>query len=154
MGFPMVVFCQVNELKGAILKHTPSDFFDNFVLGREVPTFDMQKKDFVRQVFEESYGISPTRDEIIVVGSSKLGFALHDKFKGGQRTGQAFRPYGAESDIDLSICSPLVFSLLWEELSLFVNSTDKRPYDSGKLGDYLLYGWLRTDNYPKHLHLI
>lgn len=85
---------------------------------------------------------------MMVVGSSKLGFAIHAKKKDGIEVLPAYRPFGENSDIDLSICSPKLFNLLWHEISAYFNTMAKMPYRHRKLGEYLAYGWLRQDHLP------
>jgi hypothetical protein len=144
----MTVFANVEDLKEAILGNAPEEFFDQFVVGRETVHFDGDKLDFVSQTFLEEYGVAPSRDQLIVVGSSKLGFALHSKRQGGAEIAPAFRRFSVESDIDLSICSPDLFDLLWHEISAFMCTKRNMPFRQRNLGDYLSYGWLRTDHLP------
>lgn len=99
----MTVFVKVEDLKEAILGKAPDDFFDQFVVGQETVHFDGDKLDFVSQTFLEEYGVAPSRDQLIVVGSSKLGFALHSKRQDGTEIAPAFRRFSVDSDIDLSI---------------------------------------------------
>jgi len=144
----MTVFATVDALKDAVLTHTAEDFFDQFLLGQGTPHFDDDKLGFVSEVLQEEYGVAPHKDEMVVVGSSKLGFALHDKWKDGAVTAPAFRSFGVDSDIDLTICSHELFDILWHELSAFLCRKDYLPVRYKKLGDYMSYGWLRTDQIP------
>jgi hypothetical protein len=144
----MGLFVNSDALKLAVLNSSPAEFFENYVLGQSTPHFGTDKLDFVSEAINEQYGISPRKDELIIVGSSKLGFALHKKISGGQIVAPAFREFGPESDIDLSICCTKLFDLLWHELSAYMCKQSIMPFRHQKLGDYLTYGWLRQDQIP------
>jgi hypothetical protein len=144
----MSVFTNIPDIQKAILEHSPDEFFQKYVLSQSTQNFSKDKLNFVIEVLSEEYGINLKLEELIVVGSSKLRFALHDKKQDGKLVANAFRPFGPESDIDLSICSPALFNLLWHELSSYVCTQNFMPYRHQKLGDYLTYGWLRQDHIP------
>lgn len=144
----MSVFASENELKEAILANTPDDFVDQFILGRDTHHFPVEKMEYVAEVFADEYGVGVTKDELMVVGSSKLGFATHDKRKNGTVVSLAYRSFGENSDIDLSLCSPSLFRILWHEISAYYNQMPQMPYRHRRLGDYLAYGWLRSDQLP------
>lgn len=148
-GKRMVAFTSVDDLKAALVEQTPDDFYSKFVEGIQTPHFSKEKLEFVSYVIEDFYKISPSLNEMVVVGSSKIGFALHDKFRSGALVGRAFRPYGSHSDIDLAVCSPSLFSLFWHELSRYSCSQSRMPVHHDQLGDYLVYGWLRQDKVPQ-----
>ncbi|MDO9638985.1 MAG: hypothetical protein Q7J44_10620 [Pseudotabrizicola sp.] len=145
----MPVFSNVDVLKEEILALSPSDFFDRYILHEDTEHFGNDRIDFVAEILTDTYGVAVNREDILVVGSSKIGFAMHDKFKNGVNSAPAFRSYGVESDIDLSICSESLFKVLWHELSEFACRQKSTPYRSGDLGNYLAYGWLRQDHFPK-----
>lgn len=142
------MFNNPKELQDRILALPENDFIDEHLFSAETPHFTKERVEFVAQTLSELYRIDIADHEIIVVGSAKLGFALHDKYRMGAKVADAFRPYSAESDIDISICSPTLFRLLWQELSSAYSHDARLPVDTGKLGDYLCYGWLRFDKYP------
>ena len=144
----MVAFLEVNELKDSLLAMSANDFFDAFVLGVQSHHFGPERIDFVCSVLLDFYGVEIARPEVVVVGSSKIGFALHPKYKDGVKVADPFRAFGPESDIDLSVCSPKLFSLLWHELSEYLYTKGRVPVRTQKLGDYLTYGWLRQDKLP------
>lgn len=144
----MVIFSSASDLKAALLEVTPDEFYNRYIEGRDTPHFSNEKLQFVSSVFEDFYRVSPNLDEMVIVGSSKLGYALHDKYQSGKIVGKAFRPYTTESDIDLAICSPRVFCLFWHELSQYSCTLPRMPVDNALLADYLVYGWLRQNHLP------
>ena len=144
----MTVFANVEDLKEAVRTYSATEFFDHFLLGRETPHFDSRKIEFVSEVLQREYGVAPKTSELIVVGSSKLGFALHEKRRDGVVVSPAFRNFDTESDIDLTICSHELFDILWHELSAYLCRENFLPVRHKKLGDYMSYGWLRTDQLP------
>jgi hypothetical protein len=144
----MTVFPTVDALKSALRTNTPTDFFDQFLLGRTTHHFDDDKIEFVKDVLSNEYSINLGKNEIVVVGSSKLGFALHKKIVGGTVAAPAFREFGEESDIDISICSHKLFDVLWHEISSYLSKNSYMPARVKKFGDYMAYGWLRADQIP------
>lgn len=145
----MAIFGNVENLKAEILRHSPSEFFDEFVVAVQTPHFDASKLLFVAETIRQKFNVELTQDELVVVGSSKLGFALHKKYRDREIVGHEFRPFDENSDIDLSLCSPQLFSILWHEVSEHLSSKAETPYRERKLGDYLGYGWLRPDQIPR-----
>jgi hypothetical protein len=83
-----------------------------------------------------------------IVGSAKLGFSITEKKRAGC-VYPRYRPFGPASDIDTAVVSPEIFRLIWDDLSIYAHGQPLMPWDSGRLGDYLLYGWLRPDHFPK-----
>lgn len=142
------MFSSLKELQDRIIALPEKQFFDEHLLSTETPHFAKDRIEFVAQTLSETYRIDVSDDEIIVVGSAKLGFALHDKYRDRKKIADAFRPYSPQSDIDISVCSPNLFRLLWQELSSAYSRGPRLPADTGILGDYLCYGWLRFDKYP------
>lgn len=145
----MAVFTNVDALKEEIATTDPDSFFDERIRLKGTNHFGEERLNFAAAILSEEYGVEISPDELIVVGSAKVGFALHDKVRDKETIAPAFRPYRAESDIDLSICSQKLFELLWHEISEFACSQKYMPYRNGNLGNYLTYGWLRQDHFPK-----
>ena len=136
----MAVFQSVREIKDAILNHDAEEFFTRYIVGQQTENFNLDKIKFVIEVIAREYGTDVHEDEVVVVGSSKLGFALHSKRKRDERVLPAFRSFGDTSDIDISICSPSLFTILWHEVSAYLHRSKIMPYRQGKLGDYMAYG--------------
>ncbi len=144
----MTAFTDIDALKKAILENSPADFFEDFVVRKETPHFGADKLEFVSDIIQNDYGVKPNQNELIVVGSSKIGVALHNKIKEGKIVAPAFRQFGIESDIDLSICCPDFLNLLWHQISAYMCKQRYMPFRYKKFGDYLGYGWLRSDQFP------
>jgi hypothetical protein len=142
----MTIFTNLCDLKKQLKSLTPEDFFEEFILRKQTSRFDENSLEFVAEVLGNEFNLTFQKEDLVVVGSSKLGFALHDKRKEGQVIAQAFRCYSENSDIDLAVCSPNLFSLLWHEVSAFA-SRNKHMYDHELkgLGPHLIFGWLRHD---------
>lgn len=77
---------------------------------------------------------------VIIVGSAKLGFSVAPK--------KLWKPFDAESDIDVVIVSEKAFTEYWGKLFLF-NSNISRTADEDdqymKFKDYFFRGWIRPD---------
>jgi hypothetical protein len=143
----------VDDLKTQIRSADLEEFVDSVVLTTESPHFSSDQIRHVSTSLAAKFSIEIDSVQIRVVGSAKLGYGL---FKKRTKTGEvlpAFRPFRPESDIDLAIISPHLYEIIWDELSTHANNFPWMPWDSGKLGDYMVYGWLRPDHFPKNIRL-
>lgn len=146
------MFYNADDLKTAVLASTPEDFFDDHLTGGHSRHFSEAKLEHFCTVFSDSFETDVSKDSVVMVGSAKLGFALHEKKKSDQ-TLKAFRPFSDVSDIDLTICNHELFKKIWYELSAHACLQNYMPWNPKKLADYLLYGWLRPDKFPKGVAL-
>jgi hypothetical protein len=143
----------VDDLKTQIRSADLEEFVDSVVLTTESPHFSSDQIRHVSTSLAAKFSIEIDSVQIRVVGSAKLGYGL---FKKRTKTGEvlpAFRPFRPESDIDLARISPHLYEIIWDELSTHANNFPWMPWDSGKLGDYMVYGWLRPDHFPKNIRL-
>jgi hypothetical protein len=145
----MPKFHELSVLKDTLVNQSADAFFDNFVRTPDEDALSAAGVSFIQERILLRYRINVAEDDMIVVGSSKLGYALHEK-----RTPSgllpAFRGYGDDSDLDIAICSSDLFEALWHELSSYLCSKPTMPYAINKCGDYLQYGWLRPDQLVQH----
>lgn len=143
----------VDNLKTQLRSADLGEFVDSVVLATDSPHFSPDQIRHVSTTLAAKFSITIDSMQIRVVGSAKLGYGL---FKKRTKTGEflpAFRPFRPESDIDLAIISPHLYEMIWDELSIHANNFPWMPWDSGKLGDYMVYGWLRPDHFPKNARL-
>lgn len=143
------MFASVAELKRTIALLSPDEFVEQKLLTGASSHFDSDRIEHTAQILSQEYRIDVSDSELHVVGSAKIGYALHDKKKEGKDPQPAFRPYDQNSDIDLAICCPKLFERLWYELNAHFCRKSYIPFESGKVGDYLCYGWLRLDRLPR-----
>lgn len=142
-----------DELRSQLLTTDLEDFVDSVVLSDDSPYFSPEQVLHVATVLSAKFSTDVTPEKIRIVGSAKLGFGL---FKKKTKEGEilpAFRPFRPDSDIDVAIICPQLFDLIWSELSTHANNWPWMPWDSGRLGDYMVYGWLRPDHFPKNVRL-
>jgi hypothetical protein len=85
----------------------------------------------------------------IVVGSAKLGFAFLGKpARDGADRKSAYRGYApGESDIDVAVVSPVLYTLIWRDLARFGAREASFPWRTD-LASYMLHGWIRPDKFP------
>lgn len=81
-------------------------------------------------------------NNIIIVGSAKLGFSIKPK--------RRFCNFCDESDIDIAIISKELFETIWFEVSNYFSSSGE--YEKGE--EYCFYlaknGWIRPDKLPNY----
>ncbi len=142
------------EFKTLIRNTSASEFVQTKVLIRDCPHFTEEQLKHVQKTISEATGVQIKDDEIFVVGSAKLGFGLHAKTTSEGNILPAFRPFDAESDIDIAFASAELFDIVWHELTSFAHTQSRFPAKINRLGDYLVYGWLRPDHFPKGIRLL
>lgn len=143
----------VDDVKAALLSSDIEEFVDTYVLGGESSNFDVERVRHVAAKLAERYRVTKASVDIRVVGSAKIGFGLREKTTKSGDVLPRFRPFRPESDIDLAIVSSSLFERLWDELSAHANAQPGMPWDSKKLGDYMVCGWLRPDHFPRGVRL-
>jgi hypothetical protein len=105
----------------------------------------------IGQRLAESFGSEREGVQVWVVGSAKLGFSTSEKKVKDGPLLRRYRPFRAESDIDIAVVSPHIFNAIWADLATYAYRRAPRwlPWDAGKLGSYLVHGWLRPDHFPR-----
>lgn len=144
----------LDEFKALLNDGNFEKIADDVILAGGVQNFSQPQMDTVVTALAAKFGIERETVTIKIVGSGKLGFSLLEKWDRG--TGEMlpqFRSFSAISDIDVAVVSPTLFGLIWDELSKHADLTARMPWDSGKLGDYMVHGWLRPDHFPKNVRL-
>jgi len=142
----------IDQIKQRIID-SPEDFVDQVVLGPTARYVTDQQVNRVAKALSTQFGAHVSEDQVCAVGSAKIGFGLFEKRTKSGEVLPAFRAYRSDSDVDLAIVSPVIFDLVWDELGSHANRQHYLPWNSEKLGDYLIYGWLRPDHFPKHVRL-
>ncbi len=142
-----VMFDDVNNLKYALQRLSSQEFVENHILSGEAKYFSERQISSFCRLFSEYFDYELIKDRVYVVGSSKIGYALHPKTQ-KEVFLDRFRPFRAESDIDITICDQKLFQIIWFEINRYACTQSKMPWISD-LSPYLLYGWLRPDKFPK-----
>lgn len=142
-----------DELKEQLLMSDIENFVDNVILGAPSPHFSIEQIEYVCRTLSAKFGAELEPEFVFVVGSAKLGYGLFEKTTRMGETLPAFRPFRPDSDIDIAIACPALFEAIWNELSVYANAQPWMPWNSRKLGDYMIYGWLRPDHFPKGARL-
>ena len=138
----------VDEFKRQLLTRDLDDFVREVVLASEAAHFGVDEHDYVKVRIAESFGVEVSDVQLWIVGSAKVGFSLMEK-RVGNNLLPAFRPFSAASDVDVAVVCTAIFNSIWTELSRYANRSPVMPWNSGKLGDYLVHGWLRPDQFPR-----
>ena len=85
----------------------------------------------------EEFEIHPS--EVIVVGSTKLGFSI--------APAKRYRQFGDRSDIDVAIVSPKLFDRVWQEVFGYLDSASSWQ-NRDAFARYFVRGWVRPDKLP------
>lgn len=140
-------------LKTNITSREADDFVREFVLNGPCLHVDQKAIEYIRVSLSEAVGIAIEPEELIIVGSAKLGFGLFEKKRKDLEALPRFRAFGPASDIDVAICSARLFDLVWKELCDYALAKPWLPHIMRNTGNYLVYGWLRPDQVPYEARL-
>lgn len=91
----------------------------------------------LKQDVGKQFSVHP--NQIVVVGSAKLGFSIAPK--------KRYRPFGETSDIDVAFCSSELFDQIWRDLYDYWRQSG--PWvQLDDFRKYLFLGWMRPDKLP------
>jgi len=125
---------------------------EDIVLGGAAQHVAAEDLEFIHRAIAEKFSVLVEEVEIYIVGSAKLGFSISEKNKNGKILPR-YRLFSPDSDIDIAVICPKIFEMIWYELSSYAHFNTYLPWDSGKVGDYLVCGWLRLDKLPHRIRM-
>ncbi len=143
----------VDEFRELLKEASAYDIVSKFLMNGAAAHVSDADISHIGSVIGASYGVAASEVDVVIAGSAKLGFSLTEKRKKGEPPLPRYRLFSAESDIDVAVISPKIFNKIWFELSTHFHKSIWFPSDTGKLGDYLVTGWLRPDHFPKNVRL-
>ena len=138
----------VDEFRALCLVKTPDEIVEEVLLVHEPLHVDQTAQARSADELARTFSVAESDLELRIVGSANLGFSMVQKTHRGKNYPR-YRPYSATSDVDVAVVSPKLFRLLWDELCSFAHGQPWIPWDSQRLGDYFIYGWLRPDHFPR-----
>jgi len=141
------------DFQARLLSDELEQILDEVLLAEEAVHVSAEQQAIIEKSIRETYSVSATDLTLYIVGSSKLGFSISEKRLNDGTRLPRYRLYRAESDIDIAVVSKAIFEIIWDELSRHAHSYARMPWDSGRLGDYMIYGWLRPDHFPRGVRL-
>jgi hypothetical protein len=92
-------------------------------------------------------------ENVMIVGSAKLGFTLREKvYDEGDRR-PAFSPFSDESDVDVAIVSEALFDHIWKLCFQFWHTSGYQATQAAwgrgeDFRNYIFRGWMRPDMLP------
>lgn len=131
------VALELAEYRARLSTETPTDIVRRYVTGGRcfLLTDDLYFE--LRREVAQAFGVHP--DEVIVVGSAKLGFSIAPD--------QRYKPFDDRSDIDVALVSPELFDAIWLEALTYDRSGGDWP-SRQTFRRYLFRGWIRPDAFP------
>lgn len=91
----------------------------------------------LKDAISGQFGVHP--NEIILVGSAKVGFSLAPD--------KRYREFGDSSDLDVAIISPVLFDRVWHSVLDYKNSRQYWP-KKDEFKHHFFDGWIRPDKLP------
>lgn len=143
----------VSNFRKEIIGADPFDIVDRLLLGANPIHVTSSNINLIHTVLSNSYNISSSDIRVIITGSASLGFSIVEKRRKNEPNLPRYRLFSPESDIDVAVISAPIFDIVWRELSAYSHRAIRFPHDSGRLGDYLVCGWLRPDHFPRNVRL-
>lgn len=138
-----------SKFRQRLLEADPEAIVQEFILSGEAEYVTEEEREHIASMISSTYSVDAEEISVWIVGSAKLGFSVSEKRLKDGRLLPRYRLFGPDSDIDVAVISPSIFDQIWEELSRYAHRTIRLPWDSGRLGDYLVHGWLRPDHFPR-----
>jgi hypothetical protein len=142
----------IEQFKADLQHLSASEIFEQYIAVEECAGFPELNQTGLRQRVADHFGISA--DQVVVVGSAKVGFCLTDKrVKDGEGPRPAFSPFDDQSDVDLAIVSDGLFDDIWKRSFEFWHTSGYAQgwgyWSSGKdFRNYIFRGWMRPDKLP------
>jgi hypothetical protein len=140
----MALLPQVLDAMRAAATRDPSDFVDQVLFA--MPPFAFRSRPAEYEEFREEVAarLGVEGDDVVIVGSARLGFSLNPD--------HLLTQFTHKSDIDLVIVSSLVFDAAWEEMlanstSIALANEDERRRLK-KTRENLFQGYFRPDHVP------
>jgi hypothetical protein len=143
----------VDEFRERIRNGELDGLMDEVLLGDGAAHLTKNEIEHIRSSIASKFRIKGELPSVWIVGSAKLGFAITEKRRKDGLWLPRYRPFSGRSDIDIAVVCPTLFDLLWNELGSHAHRHPRLPWDSGKLGDYLVCGWIRPDWFPLRVRL-
>lgn len=127
----------ITKFKLDIRNLSPIDIVRKHIISGDCYILTSEKYFDLRSEVAEHFNIHP--NEVLVVGSGKLGFSIAPK--------KRYTPFGNESDIDVAIVSSYLFDQMWQ--AAYKYSKDMGAWDTKIIFEgYLFQGWIRPDKFP------
>jgi hypothetical protein len=143
----------VDQFREHLLNGRQDFLIDEVLLAAECAHVTEDNRTHIANTLAEAFRVDRTLPvDVWIVGSAKLGFSTSEKRREG-RVFPRYRAFSAYSDIDVAVISKSIFDLIWHELSEHSHRSLWFPWNSKKLGDYLVCGWVRPDHFPNGVRL-
>ena len=132
---------RMQEFKHDLSHLSPIDIARRHIVFGDCMVISSDKYFELRKTISDKYNVHP--NEVIVVGSAKLGFSIAPE--------KRYQPFGDASDLDIAIVSPTLFESVWRDVHRYFL---QGGYWEGRTEfiKYLFRGWIRPDRLPPDHH--
>jgi hypothetical protein len=128
---------EIELFKSDLSKYSASELVQKRLIFGDCHMLNKEQYFSLRLSVAKQFKVHP--NEVLVVGSAKLGFSIAPKKK--------YKPFGDQSDIDVVIVSDSLFGLVWSSVYSFWK--DKVIWEAeSDFKRYLFRGWIRPDKLP------
>lgn len=141
------------EFRKSLTEVDLETILQDYIMAEGAVHVSAEARDHIKAAVVSKFSVSPNSARLWIVGSAKLGFSLSEKKLDGGGILPRYRLFRPESDVDVAIVCPGMFDQIWTELSSYAHRSVRLPWDSGRLGDYFVCGWIRPDHFPRQARL-
>lgn len=127
----------IAQFKLDLMNYSSLNIARKHIIFGECATISTEEYFALRSRIATAYSVHP--NEVIVVGSGKLGFSIAPH--------KRYRHFSTDSDLDIVIISETFFDKCWIELFRFENQGGYWE-KAVELKQYLFRGWIRPDKMP------
>ena len=128
---------RITQFKVDLRNYSSPDVARKHIIFGECATLSPEEYFRLRSCVATEHSVHP--NEVIVIGSGKLGFSIAPQ--------KRYRHFSHESDLDVVIISECFFDKCWNELFRFENQGGYWE-KAAKFKNYLFQGWVRPDKMP------
>ncbi|MEO6285480.1 MAG: hypothetical protein ABIN80_09990 [Dyadobacter sp.] len=143
----------VEEFKEQVRTLDFDEVLNQVLLSEDAAHVEALHTQYIKTRLSEKFHVDIESIRLIVVGSAKLGFSIVEKKRKDLPKLPRYRPFSADSDVDIAVICQPIFKYIWNELSEHSFRAPYYPRQSDRLGDYLVCGWLRPDHFPRNVRL-
>jgi predicted nucleotidyltransferase len=138
VSIPTTILERIQRFNRDLADMTPSAVVQRHITQGECYALDGEQHIKLRMEVAGHFKVNP--NQIVVVGSSKLGFSIAPR--------KRYRPFHDGSDIDVAVVSPALFDNIWRQAFDYRMDTGVIWEGGSDFADYLFRGWIRPDMLP------
>ncbi len=128
---------RIRKFKSDLMQLDPVTIARKYIVLGDCAVIANDKYFKLRQIVSSKFDLHP--NEVLVVGSGKLGFSIAPK--------KRYRAFGNTSDLDVVIVSDILFDTVWKDVHRYFTTGGYWEHQNEFI-KFLFRGWVRPDKLP------